>query len=122
MKRFIATSLSVMLLFAASNPANAQTRHGKEVSVNQTLSNNTSSHSARKLTPFHLVSLGYQGYFKNQGIPSYGAFVSEYHQMMFHAKDLVKAGIQANLLPAEILTNQEYIHAVDSQLIAFYSG
>jgi hypothetical protein len=121
MKRLIATGLSVMLLFAASNPANAQTRHGKEVSANQTVQNNTSSNIDSNLTPFHLVFLGYQGYLKNQGIPSYGAFISEYQLMNIHGRELVKAGIEARLLPADTLMNQKYVHAVDNQLLAFNS-
>jgi hypothetical protein len=119
MKRSIATGLSLMLLFAASNPANAQTRHEKEVSANQTAQNNTSSNSSPNLTPFHLVFLGYQGYLQNQGIPSYGAFISEHQLMNIHGRDLVKAGIEARLLPADTLMNQEYVHAVDAQLLAF---
>jgi hypothetical protein len=121
MKRLIATGLSVMLLFAASNPANAQTRHGKEVSANQTVQNNTSSNIDSNLTPFNLVFLGYQGYLKNQGIPSYGAFISEYQLMNIHGRELVKAGIEARLLPADTLMNQKYVHAVDNQLLAFNS-
>ncbi|MBW4510644.1 MAG: hypothetical protein KME64_29630 [Scytonematopsis contorta HA4267-MV1] len=121
MKRLIATGLSVMLLFAASNPANAQTRHGKEISANQTVQNNTSNNTSRNLTPFHLVFLGYQGYLKNQGIPSYGALISAHQLMNIHGRDLVKAGIEARLLPADTLTNQEYVHAVDTQLLAFNS-
>jgi hypothetical protein len=120
MKRLIASGLSVMLLFAASNPANAQTRHGKEMSADQTVQNNTSNNTSRNLTPFHLVFLGYQGYLKNQGIPSYAAFISEYQRMNIHGRDLVKAGIEARLLPNDALMNQEYLHAVDSQLLAFH--
>jgi hypothetical protein len=122
MKRLIATGLSVMLLFAASNPANAQTRHGKQVSANQTVQNNASSNSSRNLTPFHLVFLGYQGYLQNQGIPSYGAFISEHQLMNIHGRDLVKAGIKARLIPADTLMNQGYVHAVDAQLLAFNLG
>jgi hypothetical protein len=118
MKRLITVGLSAMLLFTATvNPAQAQSRHEKMSDVNQTLQNSTS----RQLTPFHLVSLSYQGYLKNQNIPSYGAFISEYHQMNIHGKDLVEAGIKANLLPAGTLSNQEYVHSVDSQLLAFSS-
>lgn len=119
MKRLIATGLSVMLLFATSNPASAQARHGKEVSTNQTVQNNTSSNTYRNLTPFHLVSLGYQGYLKNQGIPSYGAFISEYDKYQSsYSKYLVKAGIEARLLSPDTIMNQAYIHAVESQLLA----
>ncbi|BAZ38072.1 hypothetical protein NIES4101_40070 [Calothrix sp. NIES-4101] len=118
MKRLISVGLSVMLIFAATaNSAQAQSRHEKMSYVSQTLANNT----ARKLTPFHLVSLAYQGYFKNQGIPSYSVFISEYHQMGIHAHNLVEAGIKANLLPADTLTNQEYLSSVNSQLSAFSS-
>ncbi|RUT06544.1 hypothetical protein DSM106972_028010 [Dulcicalothrix desertica PCC 7102] len=121
MKRLIATSLSVMFLFAISNPANAQTRHGKEASISQTVQDNLSN-TSRKLKPFHLVFLGYQGYLKNQGISSYAGFISESHQMNFYGRDLVKAGIDAKLLPAETLTNREYINAVNNELMSFYSG
>lgn len=119
LKHLFATGLSVMFLFAASNPANAQTRHAKEVSINQIQIN--TSNTSRKLTPFHLVFLGYQGYLKNHGISSYGGFISDYHQMSFNARDLVKAGINAKLLPADTLTNQEFINAVNNELFAFYS-
>jgi hypothetical protein len=119
MKHLIVTSLSVMLIFAASNPANAQTRHGKEVSVTETVPSKTSNSASPNLTPFHLVFLSYQGYFKKQGIPSYGAFISEYQLMNIHARDLVKAGIETHLLPADTLNSQEYVHAVDSQLLTF---
>ena len=109
-----------MLIFAAaSNPANAQTRHGKEVSVTQTAPSNTSNNTSPNLTPFHLVFLSYQGYLKNQGIPSYGTFLSKYQQMDIHGRNLVKAGIEARLLPADTLNNQQYVNAVDSQLSAF---
>ncbi|WP_052754514.1 hypothetical protein [Calothrix sp. 336/3] len=119
MPRFIAASLSFLLLVAAANnPAQAQTRHGKEVSANPNIQNNR--HNSR-LTAFNLVALGYQGHFKNQGISSYGAFLSDYHQMKIHSQELIKAGIAANLLPAEILNDAEYINAVERQLSAFSS-
>ena len=118
MKRLIATSLSVMLLFAsATDSAKAQTRPGNEVSLNPTLQNKTS----RRLAAFNLVSLAYQGYLKEQGIPSYGNFISEYNQRIFFAKDIVAAGVQAHLLPDDTLMNQEYINEVYSQMLAFSS-
>jgi hypothetical protein len=118
MKRLITASLSVMLLFIATvNPAQAQSRHEKMSDVSQTLQNST----PLQLTPFHLVYLSYQGYLKNQGIPSYGTFIFESHQMNIHGKNLVEAGIKANLLPAATFSNQEYINSVNTQLLAFSS-
>ncbi|AFY99755.1 hypothetical protein [Calothrix sp. PCC 6303] len=118
MKRLITASLSVMLLFIATvNPAQAQSRHEKMLDASQTLQNS----SPVQLTPFRLVYLAYQGYLKNQGIPSYGTFISASHQMNVHGKNLVEAGIKANLLPAATLSNQEYINSVDTQLLGLSS-
>jgi hypothetical protein len=118
MKRLITVGLSAMLLFAATvNPAQAQSRHEKMSDVSQTLQNST----PHQLTPFHLVYLSYEGYLKNQGIPSYNAFILESHQMNIQGKNLVEAAIKANLLPAATLSNEEYVNSVNTQLLAFYS-
>ncbi|BAZ09140.1 hypothetical protein NIES4071_09460 [Calothrix sp. NIES-4071] len=125
MKRLIPTSLSVlsaMLIFAASNPANAQTRHNKQESVTQTAPSKTPNSISPHLTPFHLVNLSYQGYFTKQGIPSFATFISEYRQKKITARDLVKAGIEHYMLSADMLNDQEYINAVDSQFLAFNTG
>jgi hypothetical protein len=120
MKRLITTCLSVMLIFAASNLANAQTRHGKEDSVTQTVpskTSNTPNSISPHLTPFHLVNLGYQGYFKKQGIPSHATFLSEYRQKKINAMVLVKAAIEAYMLSADMLNSPEYLHAIDAQFM-----
>jgi hypothetical protein len=122
MKRLITTTLSVMLIFAISNSANAQTRHSKEDAVTQTAPSKTPKSISPHLTPFHLVNLSYQGYFKKQGIPSYGTFISEYRQKKINARDLVKAGIEHYMLSADMLNDQEYINAVDSQFLTFSTG
>jgi hypothetical protein len=122
MKRLITTSLSVlsvMLIFAASNPANAQSRHNKEESVTQTAPSKTPSSISPHLTPFHLVNLGYQGYFKKQGILSYANFISEYKEKKINARDLVKAGIENYMLSADMLNDQKYVNAVDSEFMTF---
>lgn len=119
MKRLITISLSVMLILAASNPGNAQTRHGQEDFVTQTAPSKTPNSPSPHLTPFHLINLSYQGYFKKQGIPSYATFISEYRQNKINARDLVKAGIEHYMLSADMLNDQEYIHAIDSQFLTF---
>lgn len=40
--------------------------------------------------------------------------------MNISGKELVKAGIEARLLPGDTLMNQAYVHAVDSQLLALH--
>lgn len=72
----------------------------------------------RELTPFELVSLANQGYFKNQGIPSYGALLQQYYQGTIRAKDLVQSAIKTNRLSADFLTNQSYVSAVENSLKA----
>ncbi|MEH2084449.1 MAG: hypothetical protein V7K89_32120 [Nostoc sp.] len=68
------------------------------------------------IKPFNLVYLAYQGGFKQQGVPSGGALISEGQRGNITAKDLVKAAINARKLPTQFLNNQDYISAVSSQL------
>lgn len=66
MKRLLVASLSTIVLAIAA-PAYSQ-----EIStVNQNPNRNVI-----EITPSNLVHHGYQGYFKQQGIPSGGAFVA----------------------------------------------
>jgi glutamine cyclotransferase len=106
MKRLLIASLSTLVLATAA-PAYSQ-----EVSaVNQNLNRNVI-----EITPFNLVYHGYQGYFKQQGIPSSGAFVAAVRSGKIHASDLVKVAIEQGRLSPETSNNQRYIHAVQIQL------
>ncbi|MEH2393478.1 MAG: hypothetical protein V7K21_18080 [Nostoc sp.] len=72
--------------------------------------------NASYLKPFNTTFLAYQGYFKEQGIPSGGALVSEFQIGKVTAKDVVQAAVKANKLPAQVLNDKSYLNAVESQL------
>ncbi|MEH1851180.1 MAG: hypothetical protein V7L11_05690 [Nostoc sp.] len=65
---------------------------------------------------FNTAFLAYQGYLKNQGIPSAGALVFAYQTETLTAKDVVQAAVKDNKLPAEVLNDKDYINAVDLEL------
>lgn len=109
MKSLLIGSLSVLLLTAIALP----TANGQSVTLNSTT---TSSISRKYLTPFNLVHLAYQGYFKNQGIPSYSALVMAYEDGRVSAEDLVESAVKANQLPAQVIRDQEYLSAVNTKL------
>ncbi|WP_373539758.1 hypothetical protein [Chamaesiphon sp.] len=69
-----------------------------------------------KLTPFSLVSLAYQGEYRNQGISGFGSFRSAVTGTTITAKDLVKAAIAANQLTPDTQTDRGYLNAVEQQL------
>ncbi|QMS90925.1 hypothetical protein HUN01_26325 [Nostoc edaphicum CCNP1411] len=74
------------------------------------------STEASYLQPFNTAFLAYQGYLKEQGIPSGGALISAYQIGSLTAKDVVQAAIRANKLPAQVLNDSSYLNAVESQL------
>ena len=70
----------------------------------------------RSVTPFALVSQAQAGRLKDQGIPGYGALKTQYMLDRVTAKSLVRAGIDAHLIPTRTLQDRNYLNAVDSQL------
>ena len=83
------------------------------VAVNPTT---LSSSSSWNITPFQLVSLAIQGYFKDQGIPSYGSLTVAYGTGKVSAESLVKSAVASNKLSPSILKDQKYLNAVNAQL------
>ncbi len=114
MKRFILAGLSVVLLSAATAP----TVKAETMAVNSNMRDRIAS-SSYMLQPFNLVGLAYQGYFQEQGIPSYGAFLAAYHGGSINARDLVQSAIKNNRLPASALQDEDYLNAVETQLMFF---
>lgn len=109
MKRLVLSGLSLLLLTTATVPsAIAQT-----TALNSVTSTSTSTN---QLTPFNLVSLAHRGYFQEQGIPGYSNFSAAYHLGRITAEDLVQAAVKSNRLDAELLTDQDYLSAVEAQL------
>ncbi len=76
----------------------------------------STSISSSDIQPFNLVTLAYQGYFKDEGIPSNGAFMNALHGGQITAKKLVESAIKAGRLPETATNDEAYLHYVDNQL------
>ena len=81
---------------------------------------NSNSMNPSYLKPFNLVSLAYQGGLKQQGIPSGGTLISERQNRKIVGEDLVKAAVNANKLPPQILNDQNYLSAVRAEFTSLY--
>ncbi len=66
--------------------------------------------------PVNLVSLAYQGFLRDQGIPRAGTLSRASRFGRVRAVDLVEAGVEAGLLPASTLDDQGYLIAVRGAL------
>ncbi|MDX2213392.1 MAG: hypothetical protein SFY66_08895 [Oculatellaceae cyanobacterium bins.114] len=117
MKYFIVSGLSVLLLLAAP-AAYAQTAPLPLMPV-------TSSSPATaniSITPFDLVSLSYQGFLVNEGIPKFGQLIFSYRAGQVAAEDLVRAAINTRRLSPDTLNNHRYLAAVSRQLDSLYNN
>jgi hypothetical protein len=97
--------------------AQTATNNTSGIAIN---SNNLSSSSisVSYLEPFNLVTLAYQGGLKQHGIPSGETLVFQTLNRNIIAKDLVKAAVNADKLPSQVLNDQNYLSAVNLQLNA----
>jgi hypothetical protein len=96
MKRFLVSSLSVLLLSVAVAP-------GVKAETFQA-------------NPFQLVSLATQGYLQEYGIPKYSALVDAYSEGQITARDVIQAAINDNRVSADKLNDESYLSAVDNFL------
>jgi hypothetical protein len=69
-----------------------------------------------QLRPFNLVYLAYQGYFRDQGIPGYSAFLAAYEAGRVSAEDLVQSAVKKNKVSPETASDRGYLRAVKSQI------
>ncbi|MDZ8183609.1 MAG: hypothetical protein RMX96_01935 [Nostoc sp. ChiSLP02] len=115
MQSSISIVLTTSLLFTAILPAAAQTKSAptsfnpyaaKQLSTNQ-------------LNSFNLATLAYQGYLKDQGIPSNGALMSAIASGTIAAGDIIQAAVKANRLPEQTLSDRAYRHNLEEQLQGF---
>ena len=116
MKSIIIGGLSVVLLSAVAPAVLAESP-----GLNQSMEPSTSS-SEYQLEPFDLVSMAYQGFFKNQGIPSAQSLIVSYRTGDINAKDLVSSAVRANRLPTRFLADDDYVTAVDMQMNDLING
>jgi hypothetical protein len=114
MKRFVLGSLSVLMLSAAIAPA----AKAENLSVNPQTTGVTSPF-ASQTTPFNLAHLAYRGYFKAQGIPSYGILLNAYRSGKIDAKDVAMGAVEAGRISSEVLNDRGYLHALELQLDSF---
>ncbi|MEH2372532.1 hypothetical protein [Nostoc sp.] len=119
----VVTLINSALIFASITfvpgmvSAQIPTSNTRQIAIN---SNNLSSHSTSVsyLQPFNLVNFAYQGGLKQQGIPSGETLVFQTQNRNIIAKDLVKAAVNADKLPSQVLNDQNYLTAVNFQLNA----
>ena len=111
MKRLLLGILSFFFLFQGiTSVAQAQIQATGSKIPNYT------SNLLQELTPFELVTMAYQGYFQEQGIPSYTLLASAHEIGRLRAETLVEAAIRARKLSPQVLTDQGYLNAVEAHL------
>ncbi|MHC5770103.1 MAG: hypothetical protein ACYTXI_31740 [Nostoc sp.] len=106
---------SITLVPGIAGAQTATTNNSETIAVN---SNNlsTSSTSANYLQPVNLVTFAYQGGLQQHGIPSKEALVLKTLNRNIVAKDLVKAAVNADKLPSQVLNDPNYLSAVNLEL------
>ena len=109
MKFFILSSLSVLLISAATAPTVKA-----EIAAVTNTANNAATIS--QLKPFNLVHMAYQGYFRDQGIPGYSAFLAAYESGRVSAEELVQRAVKKNKLSPETASDRGYLRAVKSYI------
>lgn len=95
MKRSIFAGIS-MLVVAIASP----------LSVNAT----------SQTTPSNLANLARNGYFQEQGIPSYSALDTAIARGQVNGENLIEAAIEANKVAPETLNDEGYVNSVEMKL------
>ncbi len=116
MKRFINVGLAALLVVATAATAQAETMPR----VQSMLIASTEMATAQ-LSAADLVTLARRGYFKDQGIPSYGAFDGDFAAGKITPEILVQGAIATHRLSPSALTDRGYLNAVEAQLIGVRS-
>jgi hypothetical protein len=114
MKRAILAGLSAISLSAlvATSAIAAPRPATQDVAMNSTSYQGT----VTRLGSESLASLAYQGYFRAQGIPGYGALLNAHDAGRVNAKTVVQAAVNAGRLSSTALTDQNYIYQVEVAL------
>ncbi|MEH2182050.1 hypothetical protein [Nostoc sp.] len=115
----IITSIAFIPRIAGAQIVNTN-NGGRQINTN--INSNTlrkNSTDTKYLQPFNIAFLAYQGYLKDQCIPSGGTLLFKYQTGYLTAKHVVQAAIRANKLPAQVLNDQSYVNAVELQMRSF---
>jgi hypothetical protein len=78
--------------------------------------------SAVEISPNALANLAYQGHFRSQGIPGYSGLLNAHASGRVGARDVIQAAINAGRLPAETLSNSNYVQNVEYKLASLNKG
>ncbi len=113
MKRVINFGLAALMIVAT-----AATAHAETMPQIQSLAIASAPVANNQLSPNDLVSLARRGYFKAQGIPSYGAFDASFAAGNITSESLVKNAIASRLISSEAINDKGYLNAVEAQLIS----
>ncbi|MBD3882289.1 hypothetical protein IFO70_11010 [Phormidium tenue FACHB-886] len=109
MKRVTLASLSALLLTVAITPVVRADVTAVTTPIRSTI-------ATPSVTPFDLVSLAYQGFLHDEGIPRFATLSNDYTLGRVSAEDLVRGAIATNRLPASAIDDAGYVRAVDYQL------
>lgn len=109
MKILILGGFSFLLISATTTPMLRA-----EIALINPTTNSTATRS--QLSPFNLVHFAYRGYFRDQGIPGYNAFLSAYDTGKISSKDIVQSAIKKERLSSEVLNDRGYLRAVEAQV------
>lgn len=112
MKSLIVAGLSALSIGAITIPTMAQ----------EVVARKNHSPLVNQITPVNLVQLGYQGYFKSQGIPSAGRFIMETASGDISAETLVQSAINQGRLSPDTLNDSAYLHIVQTELDSLNRG
>jgi hypothetical protein len=115
MRYFISALTTTILLSVAVFPAVAQAQDAVPT-ASPTVA--LGSPTAIALRPFNLAYLAYQGYLKDQGIPSNGELINAVNSGNITAQDLIQAAVKANRLSEQTLSDRSYRHHLQVQLQA----
>lgn len=105
MKRLVMITLSTLILSGFAAPTLA----GELTAINS-----KTARQVNQISPFALVTGGYQGYFKDQGIPAGSRFISKIRTNRIKAEDLVKSAIARGRLSKDTLNDRAYLSHVRS--------
>lgn len=67
-------------------------------------------------TPFEIVNLAQNGYFKEQGIPGQNRLIAAYQSGQLSAEDLIKAAVEENRISEDAIKDTGFVNAVTNYL------
>jgi hypothetical protein len=75
-----------------------------------------SANATSQTTPSNLANLARNGYFQDQGIPSYSALETAIARGQVNAETLIQAAVEENKVASETLNDEGYVRQVEMKL------